>query len=104
MEKLGLKEDGLNIFDDNDGTEVDEDECLLEYEKGSIFIISKEWKAESQVKMAEDHIDTGSANPDDKEKSETQSVVGELGEGSQEKKQEKVQVQGQEFHVKCLYF
>ena len=54
--------------------------------------------------MAEDHIDTGSANPDDKEKSETQSVVGELGEGSQEKKQEKVQVQGQEFHVKCLYF
>ena len=48
MEKLGLEEDGLHIFDDNDGTEVDEDECLLEYEKGSIFIIEKEWKAESK--------------------------------------------------------
>lgn len=55
MEKLGLTEEGLRIFDDTDGTEIDEDECLLEYEKGSIFIISKHWKAgsESEAKITD---------------------------------------------------
>ena len=32
------------MFDESDGTEVDDDECLLEYEKGSVFVLGQEWK------------------------------------------------------------
>ena len=32
------------VFDESDGTEVDDDECLLEYEKGSVFVLGQKWK------------------------------------------------------------
>ncbi len=43
--KLGLTDPAAcQVFDEKDGTEIDDDECLAEYEKGSVFIIGKEWK------------------------------------------------------------
>lgn len=56
MEKLGLKEDGLRIFDAEDGAEIDEDECLLEYDKGTTFLISKEWKFNPETQIV-DNVD-----------------------------------------------
>lgn len=32
------------VFDEADGTEIDDDECLSAYEKGSIFILGSQWK------------------------------------------------------------
>ncbi|CAB4026854.1 Hypothetical predicted protein [Paramuricea clavata] len=32
------------VFDKSDGTEIDDVDCLATYEKGSVFIIGKEWK------------------------------------------------------------
>ena len=38
-------------------TEVDDDECLLEYEKGSVFVLGQEWKEQEglgdKIKKAE---------------------------------------------------
>ena len=43
--KLGLTDPAAcQVFHEKDGTEIDDDECLVEYEKGSVFIIGKEWK------------------------------------------------------------
>ena len=36
---------GILVFDETDGTEVDDDEGLLEYDKGSVLILGQEWKA-----------------------------------------------------------
>ena len=41
------------VFDEADGTEIDDDECLLSYEKGAVFIIGKEWRAAPQAEVAE---------------------------------------------------
>ena len=41
------------VFDEADGTEIDNDECLLSYEKGAVFIIGKEWRAAPQAEVAE---------------------------------------------------
>ena len=49
-EKLGLhnmKGDCL-LFDESDGTEVDEDDILLCYEKGSVFMLAKNGQKISQ--------------------------------------------------------
>ena len=32
------------MFDESDGTEIDDNESLLAYEKGSIFILGSQWK------------------------------------------------------------
>ena len=44
---MGIDDDNTEIlvFDETDGTEVDDDESLLEYDKGSVFILGQEWKA-----------------------------------------------------------
>ena len=34
----------FRVFDESDGTEVDDNKCLLEYEKGSVFVLGQEWK------------------------------------------------------------
>ena len=54
-EKLGLVDscEEYKVFDEADGTEIDDDECLLSYEKGAVFIIGKEWRAASQAEVAE---------------------------------------------------
>ena len=54
-EKLGLVDscEEYKAFDEADGTEIDDDECLLSYEKGAVFIIGKEWRAASQAEVAE---------------------------------------------------
>ena len=41
------------VFDEADGTEIDDDECLLSYKKGAVFIIGKEWRAAPQAEVAE---------------------------------------------------
>ena len=53
-EKLGLVDScgEYKAFDEADRTEID-DECLLSYEKGAVFIIGKEWRAASQAEVAE---------------------------------------------------
>ena len=43
---MGIDDDTeILVFDETDGTEVDDDESLLEYDKGSVFILGQEWKA-----------------------------------------------------------
>lgn len=46
-EKLGILEGECYIFDESDGTEIEDDDALLSYEKGTVFIIGKQWKRES---------------------------------------------------------
>ena len=44
--KLCLEEkEECFLFEEYDGTEVDDDESLVEYEKGSSFVLGKEWIA-----------------------------------------------------------
>ena len=44
--KLCLEEkEECSLFEEYDGTEVDDDESLIEYEKGSSFVLGKEWIA-----------------------------------------------------------
>ncbi|CAB4033741.1 Thioredoxin domain-containing 2 [Paramuricea clavata] len=53
-EKLGLKNPTENrVFDPDDGTEIDDDECLLSYAKGSVFVIGKDWKVQSLEEQGE---------------------------------------------------
>ena len=56
------------VFDESDGTEVDDDECLLEYENGSVFVLGQEWKEleglGDEIKKAElehEHVEETSA-------------------------------------------
>lgn len=52
-EKLGFNEDDeCRVFDESDGTEIDDDDVLLSYNKGSIFVIGKEWKCERSTNVA----------------------------------------------------
>jgi hypothetical protein len=44
---LELDQQDCLIFDEKDGTEVDDDECLMDYEKGSIFVVGKQWSPSS---------------------------------------------------------
>ena len=37
--------DECRVYDATDGTEIDDDECFLAYEKGSVFVIGKQWGA-----------------------------------------------------------
>lgn len=32
------------MFDESDGTELDDDECLSAYEKGAVFILGRHWR------------------------------------------------------------
>lgn len=31
------------LFEEEDGTEIEDDECLLEYDKGTLFVLGSEW-------------------------------------------------------------
>lgn len=46
-EKLGIQEENRKVFDKSDGTEIDDDECLLAYDKGTVFILSNAWKPDT---------------------------------------------------------
>ena len=49
-QKLGLDlTKTYSVFDEQDGTEIDDDDCLLSYEKGSGFIIGEEWTGRDVV-------------------------------------------------------
>ena len=37
------KDEKCFLFKEEDGTEIEDDNCLLEYEKGTLFVISTEW-------------------------------------------------------------
>ena len=32
------------VFDESDGIEIDDNECLLAYEKGTVFILRRYWR------------------------------------------------------------
>ena len=46
-EKLGIQEENCKVFDKSDGTEIDDDECLLAYDKGTVFILGNAWKPDT---------------------------------------------------------
>lgn len=53
--KLGLDcGEECYVFDLTDGTEVDDDECFSTFEKGSIFILGKQWNTPSETKILHD--------------------------------------------------
>lgn len=43
-EKLSILEENCKVFDESDGTEIDDDECLLACDKGTVLILGTEWK------------------------------------------------------------
>ena len=48
--RLRLTEDKeCFLFEEEDGTEIEDDDCLLEYEKGTLFLIGTEWTSCSTV-------------------------------------------------------
>ena len=42
-------EEECSVFEEADGTEVDDDECLLAYGEKTLFILGSQWKASSEV-------------------------------------------------------
>ena len=46
-EKLGIQEENCKVFDESDGTEIDDDKCLLAYDKGTVFILGNAWKPDT---------------------------------------------------------
>ena len=37
------------VFDEKDGTEIDDDDCLFSYEKGSVFLLGENWVSRDEA-------------------------------------------------------
>ena len=50
---MDLQTEELQVFDETEGTEIEDDEVLLSYDKGSVFVMGKKWlptvKTKSEV-------------------------------------------------------
>ena len=46
------------MFDESDGTEIDDDECLLAYEKGAVFILGGHWRPAIATEEFKQETDT----------------------------------------------
>ena len=65
------------MFDESDGTEIDDDECLLTYEKGAVFILGRHWRpaiATEEFKQETDTMGELAQGSDD-------NPTGEIGQG-----------------------
>ena len=47
---MDLQTDELQVFDETDGTEIEDDEVLLSYDKGSVFLMGKKWLSRIKTK------------------------------------------------------
>ena len=49
--KLNSQTDELQVFDKTDGTEIEDNEVLLSYDKGSVFFYGKKWLSRVKTKQ-----------------------------------------------------